>query len=123
MKKTYNVKINSILLYIIFIFTSNYLAYRASVIIANLFQHLVGKVSMALIAIFVFAIYILMGFAIPFITIFFFLKSVVWKLKSCFSGFVCDKLAALCYGICTVFTCNQGFYINKTLMTPIVSRV
>ena len=79
MKKVHNVKINSILLYAIFIFASNYLAYQASIIITNFFQPLVSKVPMALIAIFVFAIHILLGFAIPFVFIFFFLKSAVWK--------------------------------------------
>lgn len=77
MKKSHNIRIKSGLLYIILIFLSNCIAYRASIIIAGIFQQAVGKVPMILIVVVIFAIYLLIGFGVPLIAIFCFLKSTV----------------------------------------------
>ena len=77
MKKTHNVRIKSVLLYTILIFVSNYIAYWVSVMIAGIFQPLVGKAPMVMIVIFIVLIYILIGFTVPLIAVFYLFKSVV----------------------------------------------
>ena len=77
MKKSHNVKITSMFLYAIVLFLSNYLAFYVASAIVGLFQPLADKIPFTLLAIFVFAIYILIGFSVPFIAIFFFFKSTV----------------------------------------------
>jgi hypothetical protein len=95
MKKTYNVTIASMFLYAIVLFLSNYAAYFVSGTLVGLFQPIADKIPFTLLAIFIFAIYILMGFSLPFLTIFFFFKYAVQKqyvpsedsslwVKSCF---------------------------------------
>ena len=79
MKKSYNVRITSMLLYAAVLFLSNYLAYFMAVMTAALFQPLAEVIPATLLAIFVFAVYILIGFAIPFITIYVFFKFTVEK--------------------------------------------
>ena len=79
MKKSHNVKIVSMFLYAIVLFLSNYLAFYVASAIVGLFQPLADKIPFTLLAIFVFAVYILIGFAVPFVAIFFFFKSMVGK--------------------------------------------
>lgn len=79
MKTRYNVGINNVLIYTILIFVSSYLAYWVSIAFAYLLRPLSGKVPLPLLAIFVFSVDILLGFAIPLIAIFFYFKSTVGK--------------------------------------------
>ena len=79
MKKLHNVKIVSMFLYAIVLFLSNYLAFYVASAIVGLFQPLADKIPYALLVTVVFAIYILIGFAVPFVAIFFFFKSMVGK--------------------------------------------
>ena len=79
MKTRYNVGINNVLIYTILIFVSSYLACWVSIAFAYLLRPLSGKVPLPLLAIFVFSVDILLGFAIPLIAIFFYFKSTVGK--------------------------------------------
>ena len=74
MKKSHNVTFTSMLLYAIVLFLSNYLAYFVSGTIVGLLQPIADKIPYALLTIVAFAIYILIGFAIPFAAIFFCFK-------------------------------------------------
>lgn len=79
MKKTYNVNFASMLLYAFVLFLSSYLAYFVAGTVVGLFQPIADKIPFALLAIFVFAIYIFVGFCVPFLAIFFLFKSTVGK--------------------------------------------
>ena len=79
MKKSHNVKIVSMFLYAIVLFLSNYLAFYVASAIVGLFQPIADKIPYALLVTVVFAIYVLIGFVVPFIAIFFFFKSTVGK--------------------------------------------
>lgn len=79
MKKSYNVRVTSMLLYAVTLFLSNYLAYFMAVMTVSLFLPLVEVIPAMLLSIFVFAIYILIGFAIPFVAIYVFFKFTVEK--------------------------------------------
>ena len=79
MKKTYSVNFASMLLYAFVLFLSSYLSYFVSVTVVGVFQPIADKIPYALLVTVVFAIYILIGFAVPFVVIFFFFKSTVEK--------------------------------------------
>ena len=77
--KKYKVKITSMLLYAMALFLSNYVAYFVASMLAGLIQPISNNIPYILLIIFVFAIYIVIGFSIPFITIFVLFKFVVEK--------------------------------------------
>lgn len=77
--KKYNIRIISMFLYAFVLFVSNYLAYFVAGAVVGLFQPITDKIPFALLAIFIFAIYILIGFSFPFLAIFFFFKYEVGK--------------------------------------------
>ena len=79
MKRKSNVKITSVLLYATVLFSSNYLAYLLSTMLVKLIQPIADKMPFALLAIFVFAIYILIGFSLPLLSIFLLFKHTVEK--------------------------------------------
>ena len=74
MKKTYSANFTSMLLYAFVLFLSSYLSYFVSVTVVGVFQPIADKIPYALLVTVVFAIYILIGFAVPFVAIFFFFK-------------------------------------------------
>ena len=78
MKKSYNVRINSMFFYTFLMFLSNYIAFQVVImIISNLLQPIADKFPYALLVICVSAVYILINFAVPSIFYFFFFRSVV----------------------------------------------
>ena len=77
--KKYKVKITSMLLYAIALFLSNYAAYFVASMLVGLIQPISDKIPYALLIIFAFAIYIIIGFSVPSLTIFVLFKRVVEK--------------------------------------------
>lgn len=75
--KKYNIRIISMFLYAFVLFVSNYLAYFVAGAVVGLFQPITDKIPFALLAIFIFAIYILIGFSFPLLAIFFCFKYTV----------------------------------------------
>lgn len=77
MKKSHNVRIGSVLFYAVIMFISNYIASQASSgVTVILLKPIADKLPIALLAIFVFAIEILIGLSIPLIAVFFYFRSV-----------------------------------------------
>ena len=77
--KKYKVKITSMLLYAIALFLSNYAAYFVASMLVGLIQPMSDKIPYALLIIFAFAIYILIGFLLPLLSIFLLFKYTVEK--------------------------------------------
>ncbi len=79
MKKFYNVSLVSRLLYVGVLFLSNYLAYFAACWMVGFFQPIADDLPYALLIVVALTIYILVGFALPLLAIFFFFKYTVEK--------------------------------------------